>query len=226
MAGMIHDIGLLGLPARILEKDESDMTKTEFNLFSQHPVIAATCLEPVEELEKIAEIILHHHEHYNGGGFPGGLKGDTIPLAARIIGTVADYCKIVYTWPRETNQIIARTRKYSSIFKDIVIAEPVEMLTNIAKRVIMLNARKKYDIQVVKAFLAIAEKSGKSENKKHNLRIDFKNLQPGMIIEEDLRLNDGRLLLPNGAILKKSSIESIQVVARQKLITKSIPVSF
>jgi len=98
IAGMIHDIGLLGLPENILAKDETDMNETEFKTYSQHPVIAQFFLESVERLNEVSKIVFHHHELYNGRGFPDRLKGDEISLGSRIVGIAADYYKMIDLW--------------------------------------------------------------------------------------------------------------------------------
>ena len=69
IAGMVHDIGLLGVPERIILKDEEDMTEKEFMVFSQHPAIGKVCLEAVEHLEQASLMVFHHHEHYDGNGY-------------------------------------------------------------------------------------------------------------------------------------------------------------
>jgi len=107
MAGMINDIGLLGLPEKLCAKDEKDMTGPEFKMYSNHPVIGSICLEAVERLTDVGEIILYHHEHFNGKGFPSGLKGEEIPLGARIIGAVSDYCRINAFWSDDFKMVIA-----------------------------------------------------------------------------------------------------------------------
>lgn len=125
MAGMIHDIGLLGLPERILIKDENEMDEKEFRVFSQHPVIASICLESVDRLAKVGETILYHHERYDGKGFPNGIRGEEIPLGSRILLAVSDYCWILHTWPKDNKQIIDRAQKYfSSTKKDFISTEP------------------------------------------------------------------------------------------------------
>ncbi len=225
LAGKIHDIGLLGLPEKILEKDVEGMTESEFKMFSQHPFIGSVCLESVEQLGKIGEFVLCHHECIDGSGFPSGISGDAIPLGARIIGAVGDYCKIVDTWPMQTSKIIDRTKKYTKIFKDIVFAEPKEMLDSIARELLVKGADKKYDSEVVKKlFKKIEELKALSSGKK-NIKIDFRQLTEGMVLEEDVRINDGRLLLPKGTNLKEAAIKSILIVGDRNLINQKIHVS-
>ncbi|OEU72781.1 MAG: hypothetical protein BA864_08550, partial [Desulfuromonadales bacterium C00003093] len=150
IAGMLHDIGLLGLPEKILEKDEDDLSEKEFKIYSQHPAIGQICLQHVESQDQVSAIILSHHEHYDGSGFPDGLRGEDIPLGARIIGVVADYCKMVRTWPADVDQILEKARKYigPSVVK-ISVIDRKTLINEITKKILLLNATEKYDPDVV-----------------------------------------------------------------------------
>ncbi len=224
MAGMIHDIGLLGLPKRILLKDEAQMTKNEFSLYSQHPMIASICLDAVESLGEIGEIILYHHENLDGSGFPNGIKGDAIPLEAKIIGTVAAYCRIIDLWPRDTNVIMIKAKQYKYIYTNLVLEKPDVMLKKIAKTIIHHGIKQKYDPELAAILFEITAKEA-GENKKKHLKLNYYDLKEGMLLEEDLRIKDGRLLISMGTILKQAAIESIQKVGEHKLIGGTIHVS-
>jgi putative nucleotidyltransferase with HDIG domain len=88
MAAILHDVGKIAIPEKILNK-KTKLTDEEFAVIRQHPVIGETILKPVVELQTIARIVRHHHERYDGRGYPDGLKGQAIPVGARIM-TVAD----------------------------------------------------------------------------------------------------------------------------------------
>ncbi len=87
-AAVLHDIGKIGVPEQILRKPEH-LIPEEFDVIKQHPVIGAEIISPVRFLSEVVSIVLHHHERFNGGGYPDGLKGELIPLGARILA-VAD----------------------------------------------------------------------------------------------------------------------------------------
>ncbi|MGM0608614.1 MAG: HD-GYP domain-containing protein [Candidatus Muiribacteriota bacterium] len=87
-AGMLHDIGKIGIIENILNK-KGRLTEEEFAIIKKHPVIGADILGSVSFLEDIVPIVRHHHERWDGKGYPDGLKGKEIPLGARIIG-IAD----------------------------------------------------------------------------------------------------------------------------------------
>jgi diguanylate cyclase (GGDEF)-like protein/putative nucleotidyltransferase with HDIG domain len=87
-AGLLHDVGKIGIPQEILVK-EGRLSDKEYNAIKQHPVIGANILQNVEFLKKEVPLILHHHERWDGAGYPYQLKGKEIPLGAQIL-SVAD----------------------------------------------------------------------------------------------------------------------------------------
>jgi HD-GYP domain-containing protein (c-di-GMP phosphodiesterase class II) len=91
IAGHLHDIGKIGIPDRILKKD-GPLTPAEWEQMRRHPAIGYAILKPVQAMtqgEGIADLVLAHHERFDGSGYPHGLAGEKIPLGARIIA-VAD----------------------------------------------------------------------------------------------------------------------------------------
>lgn len=88
IASLLHDVGKIGISERILNK-RSGLTVGERNRIREHPVIGATILKPIKELEEPLLGIKYHHERPDGLGYPDGLKGTQIPLIASII-SVAD----------------------------------------------------------------------------------------------------------------------------------------
>jgi HD-GYP domain-containing protein (c-di-GMP phosphodiesterase class II) len=88
MAGVIHDIGKMSVPAEILSKP-GRLNELEYGMIETHPEIAYDILKTIEFPWPVAEIVLQHHERMNGAGYPQGLSGEDILLEARILG-VAD----------------------------------------------------------------------------------------------------------------------------------------
>jgi HD-GYP domain-containing protein (c-di-GMP phosphodiesterase class II) len=83
-AGMLHDIGKIAVDSSILSKP-GPLTPAEWEIMHTHPAIGADLLVEIPFLEKASEIVLCHHEKYNGKGYPNGYKGEDIPLGARLI---------------------------------------------------------------------------------------------------------------------------------------------
>ena len=88
IAALLHDVGKIGVDDRVLKKPGA-LTPEEFDIMKQHPSKGANIMRPVAQLKEMLPGIELHHEHVDGGGYPHGLKGDEIPLMARIIA-VAD----------------------------------------------------------------------------------------------------------------------------------------
>lgn len=88
MAGLLHDIGKIGITDSVLQKP-GRLTADEFAHIQQHPKLGFNILADIKQLSDILPIVLHHHEQWNGKGYPLGLEGDQIPLLARITA-VAD----------------------------------------------------------------------------------------------------------------------------------------
>jgi HD-GYP domain-containing protein (c-di-GMP phosphodiesterase class II) len=91
---ILHDIGKIGVPDSILKKP-TQLDENEWTEMRAHPLIGAEILAAIPHLAGIAQIVLHHHERFDGLGYPFGLKGDCIPLCARILSVVDAYGAMV-----------------------------------------------------------------------------------------------------------------------------------
>jgi putative nucleotidyltransferase with HDIG domain len=90
LCGLVHDIGKIGLPAGLLEKPGA-LTLEERRLMETHSEIGERILAKVDDYAEIAAIVRHHHERFDGNGYPDGLAGDEIPLLSRVIGVADAY---------------------------------------------------------------------------------------------------------------------------------------
>lgn len=90
LAALLHDVGKIGISEYILGKP-GRLTDQELFMVKKHPEIGEQILENVEFLKSTIPAILHHHERYDGKGYPGGLAGDDIPLSAKIISVSETY---------------------------------------------------------------------------------------------------------------------------------------
>src|ERR1700721_3097249 len=98
IAALLHDIGKIGIPDSILKKP-ARLTTEEYNLMKRHPEFGWAVLRQVPGMERASLIILHHHEDYNGAGYPGGLKGEEIPIGSRIVSVIDAFDAMVSTRP-------------------------------------------------------------------------------------------------------------------------------
>ncbi|AGG07689.1 chemotaxis protein CheY [Dehalococcoides mccartyi] len=90
LAGLVHDIGKIGIRSACLNK-AGNLTEEEYNHIKTHPSVGERILSPITEDHEILKIVRHHHEHFNGRGYPDGLKGEEIPLGARIMALADAY---------------------------------------------------------------------------------------------------------------------------------------
>jgi len=90
LAGQVHDIGKIGVSETVLNKP-GKLTDEEFNHIKRHCEIGEHILAPIVDDEEILDMVKHHHEHYNGTGYPDGLSGGQIPLGAKILAVADSY---------------------------------------------------------------------------------------------------------------------------------------
>jgi len=136
VAGILHDLGKMGVREAILKKP-GPLDPQERATVQRHPVVAAMILEPIEQLQSALGYIKYHHEHFDGCGYPEGLKGEEIPLGARII-CAAEAC----------DSMLSR-RAYSAP------KTPAEVVTELRR-----CAGAQFDPQVIEALVAVMKRSG------------------------------------------------------------------
>lgn len=85
--GLVHDIGKLSVPDSILLKGEA-LNEAEERVMQQHPLVGERICAPLKSMRLVLPIIRHHHERWNGSGYPDGLRGEAIPLTARVLQVV------------------------------------------------------------------------------------------------------------------------------------------
>jgi HD-GYP domain-containing protein (c-di-GMP phosphodiesterase class II) len=116
--GLLHDVGKIGVPDSILLK-QGKLTREERITMNAHPVLGAQIIGPVDRLAPELPVIRHHHEWYNGSGYPDRLMGDEIPKLARILH-VADAFEAMtadrpYRKALSTEQALAELRKFAGV---------------------------------------------------------------------------------------------------------------
>jgi HD-GYP domain-containing protein (c-di-GMP phosphodiesterase class II) len=88
LSGLLHDIGKIGIDDNVLRKP-SALTPAEYEHIKTHPELGCRILEGVKQLDKVMPVVRHHHEAWNGTGYPAGLKAEETPFLARVVA-VAD----------------------------------------------------------------------------------------------------------------------------------------
>lgn len=133
MAGYLHDIGKIGISEQILRKP-GPLDAEEMATMRHHPLIGANILRPVAFPWSIGPVVRHHHEHYDGTGYPAGLRGEEIPLLARVLSVSDAYEAMIADRPYRDRLVvddaIAELRRCSGTdFDPRVVEALIEVLT-------------------------------------------------------------------------------------------------
>ncbi len=132
-AGRVHDLGKLFIPDRILNKAGA-LTEDEFAVIKTHPQVGAEVLRAIPEIERVAQAIESHHEAFDGGGYPFGLKGESIPLYGRIVAVADAYVNMTsdrsFAPPKTDEQAMVELGKLSGTRFDGMI---VRLLARLLK---------------------------------------------------------------------------------------------
>lgn len=134
IAALLHDIGYIGVEAFILRKPTT-LDELEVTAIRHHPLLGVRILESVKQLADVIPFIRHHHERYDGGGYPDGLREDQIPLEARVLAVADSY------------EAMTSNRSYRKAMSPQVAVEELRE-----------KAGAQFDPQIVKAFCAAFEK--------------------------------------------------------------------
>jgi putative nucleotidyltransferase with HDIG domain len=130
---LLHDVGKIGVSDGVLNKPGA-LTPEERELVKSHVRVGHDLIRHVPALESVANVVLHHHEWYNGGGYPDGLTGEAIPIASRIVAVVDAYCAMV------------TRRSYKEAFTDDRAREELRRFSGT-----------QFDPRVVEAFLEVLD---------------------------------------------------------------------
>jgi putative nucleotidyltransferase with HDIG domain len=133
IGALLHDVGKIGVEDKVLRKG-GVLTAEEFELMKAHPTIGAEILAPIKQLEEMLPVVRWHHENWNGRGYPDGLRGEAIPLAARIVAVADSY------------DAVTTDRPYQKAYEPRFAAEVITKL-----------AGSRFDAKVVTAFLRAFE---------------------------------------------------------------------
>ena len=114
LTGILHDVGKIGIPDHVLNKP-GRLTDEEFDMIKQHPAIGHEILLPVKSLSYVLDGVLHHHENFDGTGYPHGLAGMEIPLDARILAVADSFDAMTSDRPYRNGMPVEKAR---AILKD------------------------------------------------------------------------------------------------------------
>jgi HD-GYP domain-containing protein (c-di-GMP phosphodiesterase class II) len=126
LSALLHDVGKIGVDDRIIRKPTA-LSEEEFQIMKTHPIKGAAIMAAIPQLADVIPGMKYHHEKYSGGGYPEGLRGEEIPLQARIV-TVADTFDAMtttrpYQQAMETDYVVGTIRHYAGARYDPLVVE-------------------------------------------------------------------------------------------------------
>ncbi|HDQ26061.1 MAG TPA: HD domain-containing protein, partial [bacterium] len=170
-AALLHDIGKIGISETIINKP-GKLTNEEYSIIKMHPQLGANIISKIESLKKLVPLVLSHHEWYNGAGYPLGLRGEEIPVGARIIALADAHSTITSKRPyREERSLEFALKELSRCagtqFDPAVTGIFIEMLKEEAREQEDELKKQKRDKK------AAAEEQINEQDKKRRLRVKF-----------------------------------------------------
>jgi response regulator RpfG family c-di-GMP phosphodiesterase len=184
LAGLLHDIGKIGLPDELLGKAFNTLTAEHRAQVMKHPVIGQNILLGIDKFKEVAVLVRHHHECYDGSGFPDRLSGIAIPQGSRILQVVNEYDSL------QIGTLVQRPLK------------PAD-----AMNFLMENRGKRYDPVAVDTFFKLISETQITGPVELPLR--SMHLKPGMTLTRDLSHGDGYMLLAKGSVLTSEIIAQL-----------------
>jgi cyclic di-GMP phosphodiesterase len=187
LAGLLHDVGKLGTSRGTSEKRETDMTANELTEYQKHTVRSQEVFKSLEELHDVGMMVRGHHEAYNGSGFPDGLKGDDIPLGARLVA-IADFIELAASSAKgdRAEYALMKARYHAGTLLDPKL---ISYFTGITR---------------------ILYFEGKKPNSTGEAEVAPTDLITGLVLSRDVVNTAGVLLLQKGDKLDESGISLIR----------------
>ncbi len=190
-AGLLHELGKLSLSDDVLSRAEAKLARQDVVEYVRYPALGEVALTAISELEPTARLIRSHAEYLDGSGFPDKLKGEEIPLGARIIRVARDFVGL-----------------QSGLMK----VEPLNKLA--AFDYIKLAAGKKYDSKVVNALEPLVEEYSQDIVMPYENLLPATALEAGMVLSRDLVSINGILLIAKGHKLNSNIIDKILLLEK------------
>lgn len=188
IAALLHDIGEIGISEEVLAKPLEMMSLDELKRYQQHPLRAQVLIDEIEDMRPVGVLIRHHHENYDGSGFPDGLAGEDIPYGSRIIAYADHIDKVVQECGTNVvEQALARTGLMAGTVLDPALSAVFRRVT-------------KY------VYFSASECNGDMVE----IELPPKDLKAGMQLSRDVCSESGVLLLTRGSILDGSMVVAIQ----------------
>ena len=196
-AGLLHDIGMVGLPNKIISKKRTQLNGDEKQLYLSHPARGEIILKEIEFLQPVAKLVRSHHEQFNGRGFPDGLKGDKIPLLAKIVSAASIYDNLVHRGKIHLEDIPGKLQQLKGYQLDPAITD---------------------------FLLEINLENIQAEKGKNYLAIPLNELKDKMMLAKNIRMKSGAIVLPVHTDLSSYEIEKLNKYYEMGFISHNVHV--
>ncbi|MCU7376262.1 response regulator [Paucibacter sp. O1-1] len=191
IAGLLHEVGKIGLPDQLLHKPLSEMSGEELIRYKKHPLNGEAALLPLAQLQRVARFVRSHRERIDGKGFPDGLAGDDVPFGAQILAVASDYFAL------QTGRLAVK--HYSA--RD-------------ASGLVLGGSGSRYEASIVKAFREATEEQ--LAEKPLDQVIPAQNVEVGMVLARDLLSPQGTLLLAKGFVFDDRVVRQIREFSQRE----------
>ncbi|MDY6951186.1 MAG: response regulator [Thermodesulfobacteriota bacterium] len=193
--GLLHDIGMVGMPPSVLTKRMTEMNGDEKDLYKSHPAQGEIILKEIEVLQPISQLVAAHHEQFNGGGFPNGLEDHEIPLLAKIVSAADAYDNALHKWETPLEEIpdyLQRQRGY-------------QLAPTLVDHLLEINLE---DIE--------------EERRKDFFEVLLDDVHEGMTLSRNVRMKNGTLIMPANTELTSYGIEKLKKYLDLKCISNKL----
>ena len=185
MAAQLHDIGKIGESDIAMTKTVTELSADEMAEYMKHPVRGQAVIDCMEDLREAGILVRHHHEWYNGKGFPDRLKSDSIPLGARILSLADGFDRMLHREMRSVESALNQVKTMLTSQFDAALYAPLEK----AAREFFITTTSADDCMEVE--------------------LTTKDLKDGMVLSKDVRTGTGLLMLRKNTVLNLKNIDTL-----------------
>ena len=186
IAAVLHDIGKIGMPDILIDCSVPTLSPSEEALYEEHPMLGEKVLQPIPELKTAATIVRHHHEQFDGKGFPDHRRRDDIPIGSRLIAIADAFDRAVFS------------KKFGERM-------PKELAFELLKRRSVYD----FDPELADSFIGQLSSTEKLMAKNAELKIALDELSPGMVTACEIKTHSGILLIPKGQELTEDDLRRL-----------------
>ncbi len=217
IAALLHDIGKLGLPERLLNPKAKRLSSEDEQFIMKHPEEGQNIVRFIKNLDHVGLLIRSHHEKFDGTGYPDRLSEEMIPVGSRII-SVADYYDRSINLRVGKDTLIKEYQEETGFTQDHLKEDEILLQATISQ--LRKKAFTCFDPDVVKAFLSVIKSKG--INLKNEIIVNIDELKEGMKLTRSLYTVSGRFLLPYDTVVTEEMIVKLQNFNKTNPLSESI----